>query len=1592
MPTDDSYLVAPGTLLEVAAIDGVTANDGDPDQQILAVELVAGPEHGELTLRPDGSFQYQSARTFRGEDTFRYQVRDLQGRLAAASVRLLVTSETVVLTEFLARNDDFLRDADGESTDWIELYNPTSALATLANWSLSVDAANPRQWRLPEGATIGPGERLIVFASGKDRTDPEELHTNFRLPGDGSFLAWYNPQLQPISQFAPRFPAQASDISYGIAEGFEAIVLSPEGAVADYWIPTDGALGTTWTEPNFVLDNRWQQGPLGLGYVSLPPETDPQATTTVLAIDFNDDDSGENGPSDTHSGFAPFTLTSNGQNYGDVRVTLAAVGGATLDDRDRAAPLPAPPDLTQDQLYDDFIFATSTAAGAGMEVKIEGLVPGLDYDLRLWSFDTGSTGSRTSHWTEVHSGQLIADAYVFDGALPPESDNQRTMEATLRASSEGELLIRGEWESGVSVSVFVNALTLTARGIGHLIRTDLQQQMQDQSSSVLVRLPFELPEGVALDTLSLQVQYDDGWVAYLNGEEVARRNAPGMAGDPLPYDAVAQAARTEQEALQTETIDLTTALPLLNGMSHNVLAIQGLNVSAEDGDFLLATSLAGTAKRLPRLRYFAQPSPGEINDGGFAGLVAAPQFSQQRGIYQAPFQLQIASPTAGATLVYTTDGSRPTPDHGTQVLAADSSAHAVARLNIDTTAYVRSMAILDDFLPSQVVTHTYLFLDDVIQQDPAVGTGTPLYPSTWQAGNYAADYQVDPEVVAAWDDTDPLNEDIGIREALRSLPTLSIVMEHDDLWHPARGIYTDARREGAAWQRAGSVEYFDPATGEQFQVNAGVQMHGGASRDNERTKKHSFRLLFREDFGGPSELQFPLFQESPVTSINTVVLKSFFTDGFPTRTIQGRYSPLDSQYLRDTWMRDVRLAMGNLEPHSEYVHLYLNGLYWGLYSPTERADDAFLAAHLGGERDEYDVVKDFNELFRGNKQAWDAMFRLANGGLTDDAAYQQIQGNHPDGSRNPAYPVYLDVDNLIDYMITHLYAGAEDWPHHNWYAARRRGPESNGFQFFTWDQEIVLDGFFRDRIDVADANTPAGLYNRLRQNAEFRLRFADRVQQHLFHRGALATESAQALWMQRANQIEAAILAESARWGDAREGETGAGDVIVPTMTIDLWRVERDNVHDNYFPQAHTLALERFTAAGLYPDVAPPRLSQQGGHVSPNFELTITAPEGTIYYTLDGSDPRQTGGDLATEAVVYAGAIPLQTDTLVQARVLRGETWSALEAAQFVVAAPASSDNLRISEVHYHPADATVDEQLAGHSDANAFEFVELVNIGQETIDLSQVRLGATRVGNSTQGVVFDFGDSLQQRLAAGARIVVVNDLAAFAARYGADLPVAGAWTGGLSNNREQLTLLAGNEQLQQFSYDDDWYAATDGRGPSLEVVDAADPDPNRWSLAAGWRPSSRNGGTPGTGELRQRGDFDGDGVVNAGDIDRLFAAVGSALPASRFDLTNDGNVDAADVEHLVLDLIGTRFGDIDLDGQVTAGTDGQTLLSRLGDGGAAGWSAGDLDGDGLVTASLDGALLLANLAADLADAPGMDEPVWIWDGVDANPRRRSTW
>ena len=171
----------------------------------------------------------------------------------------------VVINEFMAQNDTKLKDQDGDYSDWMELFNDSASNVNLAGWCLTDAADDLQKWTFP-AVSIGAGGYLIVFASNKNRAVAgSELHTNFKLAANGEYLALVRPDGTVASGFAPEYPPQYADVSYGVYQRGIATPIIVSGAVCRVKAPADGALGDTWTAADFD-DSSWVEGRTGVGY------------------------------------------------------------------------------------------------------------------------------------------------------------------------------------------------------------------------------------------------------------------------------------------------------------------------------------------------------------------------------------------------------------------------------------------------------------------------------------------------------------------------------------------------------------------------------------------------------------------------------------------------------------------------------------------------------------------------------------------------------------------------------------------------------------------------------------------------------------------------------------------------------------------------------------------------------------------------------------------------------------------------------------------------------------------------------------------------------------------------------------------------------------------------------------------------------------------------------------------------------------------------------------------------------------------------------------------------------------------------------
>ena len=683
--------------------------------------------------------------------------------------------------------------------------------------------------------------------------------------------------------------------------------------------------------------------------------------------------------------------------------------------------------------------------------------------------------------------------------------------------------------------------------------------------------------------------------------------------------------------------------------------------------------------------YFATPTPGEANTGAVDGITSRVTSNLDPGFYVDPISVVLETETVGASIYYTTDGSTPTNTNGTLYTTP---------VVISSTTNLRAVSVLNNYLSDFDRTYSYLFVDDILDQTAATAEAAGFPDEDNRPNGGSLDYGIDPEVLT-------IEGREAVANALQSISSISITTDVDNLFDPDTGIYVNALESGREYERPASVELITADGSEGFQVNAGLRIRGGFSR-RDTNPKHSFRLFFRSEYGD-SELNYNLHGEG--AQVNTF-------QNLDLRTAQNYSWSGENPNINgtNTFITEVisrqNFGLSELTTQSTWAHLYLNGQYWGLYQTQERAEADFAASYLGGDADDYDVVAPdagigasrFIQATDGNTDAYFRLFEQADAlapdnstpAFVDDAAYLKAQGLNPDGTRNPDYEVLLDVDNLINYITEIWYSGNFDSgitrfggndSLNNFQAIRDRTGDE-GFRFFVHDAEhsLRVNEVNIDRtvplndaeFDNARSFNPVTLHQRLMANAEYRLRFADSIQENFFNDGNYTTENIIARWEAEAAKIDSAIIAESARWGDAQRNS--------PRLRSD-WVNAIEDVRDNFLAVRNEIFLEQLRNtiiglrdvngnfqngsgeqpqlipqdAALFPSVDAPDFfingaNQSGGVIEAGDQLSFAADD-VIYYTTDGSDPRLPGGGINPNAFLFD---PQAVQTTL---VASGDSW-----------------------------------------------------------------------------------------------------------------------------------------------------------------------------------------------------------------------------------------------------------------------------------------------------------------------------------------------
>lgn len=798
---------------------------------------------------------------------------------------------------------------------------------------------------------------------------------------------------------------------------------------------------------------------------------------------------------------------------------------------------------------------------------------------------------------------------------------------------------------------------------------DAGDEMRSQNATVYIRIPFEVADPSGISNLNLRLKWEDGFVAHLNGTEFYKESAPEI---PAWNSRSTEGGRNEDNATSFFNYPVSQG-GLVTGT--NILAIQGLNSSAGSSDAIFVPEFMGIFKDTTNLKggFFVSPTPGEVNGIRYEGLVGDTSFSVDRGVYDAAFDLIITTKTAGSEIRYTTDGTPPSETSG-QIYTGP--------ISITGTTVVRALAHKPGFQSTNIDTHSYIFPEDVygaqfsdaLTAVPTISLVTQAnydlrlmsVASTSELPSRTNERPENSQVIVALvsgnihvriidvhirrsQETNRLEyqtvidkseseltngaEKTELQNLLNQAPfpdtaTLSPETQREIInqaiaisGHTPRTPFLQDNNNDYIEHKS-SIEMIYPDGKPGFQEDAGMTNFGGGYTNF--TKK-SFRLYFREKYGA-AKLKHPIFDGFEYKNTPP-------TDEFDAINLRSGSHDMSRRggYMASRFVDDTMLEMGQIAPHGRFVHVYLNGQYWGQYHLRERWDAEMASNYFGGKKEDYDAISANNsgsefqtgKPYDGTADFWNETRSLISG---------------PDPFLNASK--HIDIANVIDFML--LWTSGECESEFRSFGSRS---QEVPFKFMIRDPDGFLPRGGWSSSHPVTHNGPLRAMTELRTggNPDYNILLADRIHKHYFNNGAMTAEASTERLRKRFEEMRPGFAAEARRWN---------------FLTVGSWESYVNSWLNTQLPRRSTSTLQQLRQAGMYPDVLAPALSQHGGSIPAGGGVTMTTNTTAIYYTTDGSDPRLSGGGISPAAINAAFANDTREP---EDFVISGETWKYLD-------------------------------------------------------------------------------------------------------------------------------------------------------------------------------------------------------------------------------------------------------------------------------------------------------------------------------------------
>ena len=636
-----------------------------------------------------------------------------------------------------------------------------------------------------------------------------------------------------------------------------------------------------------------------------------------------------------------------------------------------------------------------------------------------------------------------------------------------------------------------------------------------------------------MDRLLLDIDFDDGFVAYINGIEVARSNML-EATPAFNATAIVDREATIYQSGSPLRFEINEFQSLLNN-GENVLSIQVHNISNTSSDLSLIPYLSASylgssedgvsppdilALENPSLHtnfklsskgesltlldssgnkvdsldviglttdksigrsladgsvvFFAVPSPAAENtEEEFTGIsVSDIIFSHNGGQFNEQ-SVRLSGAKQGEEIRYTLDATVPN---------AQSPRYSSA-ISISDDTVIRARVFQDNYIPSRTASRTY------------------------------------------------------ITSNTHSLPIVTLVTEPDNLFDEQEGIYVygpEQNYEDALpffganfwqdWERDVHFSFYE-STGELgVALDAGIKIFGAWSRAN---NQRSMSIFARGRYGF-SKLKYPLFPSLAYDSFESIVLRNGGNDWTKSN-------------MRDVMMTSLMDGSGLETQAYRPVAVYLNGEYWGFYNIREKINEHFLDDKIDVDKSEINILEFNGDVVQGSNDSYNAIIAyITNNSLAIQGNYEYVASQ-------------IDIDNLITYQIAQIYSDNQDWPGNN--AKFWNSPETKwrwilfdtDFAFGPWDSSA----YNNDTLSFALSEDGPGwpnppwstfLVRKLLENTQFRNQFINQFADEF--NGRFKTDKVREHIDAIANSMEPEMEKHFERWGEGK--------------TVFVWQSELD--------------------------------------------------------------------------------------------------------------------------------------------------------------------------------------------------------------------------------------------------------------------------------------------------------------------------------------------------------------------------------------------------------------------------------------------------